>query len=127
MRPGVSAKHATRSVCVAALVLTATMLLSGCTSRSETRDAKLADDLRVEIESALSPGDDADKIDQLIREKGWPLTFVGRGYAGFVPNTGVSSQALRVHIVVDDKKRFVEAKVVPSPNLDRPLAPFDPR
>lgn len=102
------------------------LLLSGCQSRSEARDEMLAQQLSAEIEGALKPGADAAAIERVIKEKGWPLQFVGRGHIGFVPNAEVSSGALRVHIVVDEKHRFVAAKVAPSPNTNRPLQPFNP-
>ena len=98
------------------------LLLSGCQSRDEL----LAQRLSAEIEGALEPGADAAAIERVIKEKGWRLQFVGRGYTGFVPNAEVSSGALRVHIVVDEKHRFVTARVDPYPNTNKPLQPFDP-
>jgi hypothetical protein len=91
----------------AAALAVCMLVLAGCSSE------KIEDVLKAEINSTLQRGDDAQKIESLIRSKGWHLESVAGGYRGVVRDKRDPSVVMTVAIRVDDKRRFEEAIVLP--------------
>jgi hypothetical protein len=81
-------------------------------SEGEARATKMARLIESEIESSLKPGDSSEKIEQYIH------SVVGCSRL-FLPVHGAGkrqkdlSDVMRVAIRVDDKRRFIEAIVLP--------------